>query len=87
MLGADDHITSWPKWPELVSLYSFRDVYCQQMVDIQEYPLESKTIEILPFVRFGAIIMLRNAVGGVTFPGKRCFEGVRFNVISITGGG
>ena len=32
--------------------------------------------------------MLRNAVGGggVSFPGKKRYEGVRFNVISITRG-
>ena len=27
-----------------------------------------------------------NAVGGVRFPGKKRYEGVRFNVFSITGG-
>ena len=33
--------------------------------------------------------MLRNAngVGGVKFSGKKCYEGVRFNVISVTRGG
>ena len=32
--------------------------------------------------------MLCNAVGGggVSFPGKTCYEGVKFNVISITRG-
>ena len=32
--------------------------------------------------------MLRNAmgVGGVSFPGKKRYEGVRFNVISVTRG-
>ena len=31
--------------------------------------------------------MLRNAVGGgVSFPRKTCYEGARFNVISITRG-
>ena len=32
--------------------------------------------------------MLRNAIGGggVSFPGKRRYEGVRFNVISVTRG-
>ena len=32
--------------------------------------------------------MLRNAdgVGGVRFSGKKCYEGVMFNVISITRG-
>ena len=32
--------------------------------------------------------MLRNADGGggVTFSGKKCYEGVRFNVISIMRG-
>ena len=33
---------------------------------------------------------LCNAVGGVgvsVFPGKKCYKGVRFNVISVTGGG
>ena len=41
----------------------------------------------------GAIQVLRNAVGGggwgwggVSFPGKKRYEGVRFNVISITRG-
>ena len=24
--------------------------------------------------------------GGVSFPGKKCYEGVRFNVISVTRG-
>ena len=32
--------------------------------------------------------MLRNADGGgLTFSGKKRYEGVRFNVISVTGGG
>ena len=30
--------------------------------------------------------MLRNAVGGVSFPGKKRYEGVWFNVISVTRG-
>ena len=33
--------------------------------------------------------MLRNAVGGgggVRFPGKKCYEGVRFNIISVARG-
>ena len=30
--------------------------------------------------------IVRNAVGGVSFPGKKRYEGVRFNVISITRG-
>ena len=30
--------------------------------------------------------MLRNAVGGVIFPGKKRYKGVRFNVSSITRG-
>ena len=30
--------------------------------------------------------MLRNAVGGVRFPGNKRYEGVRFNVITITRG-
>ena len=30
--------------------------------------------------------MLRNAHGGVSFPGKKRYEGVRFNVISVTRG-
>ena len=32
--------------------------------------------------------MLRNAdwVGGVNFSGKKCYEGVMFNVISVTRG-
>ena len=30
--------------------------------------------------------MLCNAVGGVGFPGKNRYEGVRFNVISVTRG-
>ena len=32
--------------------------------------------------------MIRNAmgVGGVSFPGKKRYEGVRFNIISITRG-
>ena len=30
--------------------------------------------------------MLRNAVGAVKFPGKKCYEGVLFNVISVTRG-
>ena len=25
-------------------------------------------------------------VGGVSFPGKKCYEGVRFNVINVTRG-
>ena len=29
--------------------------------------------------------MLRNAVGGVSFPGKKRYDGVRCNVISVTG--
>ena len=34
----------------------------------------------------GAIKVLRNTVGwdGVSFPRKKCYEGVRFNVISVT---
>ena len=28
--------------------------------------------------------MLRNAVRGISFPGKKRYEGVRFNVISVT---
>ena len=34
----------------------------------------------------GAIRVLCNAVGGVNFPGKKRYEGVRFNVISVTRG-
>ena len=37
----------------------------------------------------GAIQVLRNAVGGggcVSFPGKKRYKGVRFNVISVTRG-
>ena len=36
----------------------------------------------------GAIQVLRNAIGGggVSFPGKKRYEGVRFNVISVTRG-
>ena len=34
----------------------------------------------------GAIQVLRNAYGGVTFSGKKRYEGVRFNVISVTRG-
>ena len=30
--------------------------------------------------------MLRNAMGGVSFPKKMRYEGVRFNVISVTRG-
>ena len=38
---------------------------------------------------YGAIQVLRNAVGGgggVSFPGKKRYEGVRFNGISVTRG-
>ena len=37
---------------------------------------------------FGAIQVLRNADGGggVKFPGRKRYEGVRFNVISVTRG-
>ena len=35
---------------------------------------------------YGAIQALRNAVGGVRFSGKKRYEGVRFNVISVTRG-
>ena len=36
---------------------------------------------------YGAIQVLRNAMGvGVSFPGKKCYEGVRFNVISVARG-
>ena len=36
----------------------------------------------------GAIQVLRKAMGveGVSFPGKKLYEGVRFNVISVTRG-
>ena len=39
-------------------------------------------------LKLGAIQVLRNAVGdgGVSFPGKKCYEGARFNVISVTRG-
>ena len=30
--------------------------------------------------------MLRNAVEGVCIPGKKCYEGVRFSVVSVTRG-
>ena len=37
--------------------------------------------------QLGAIQVLRNAVGGgVSFPEKKRYEGVRFNVISVTRG-
>ena len=36
----------------------------------------------------GAVQVLRNAVGGVSiFPEKKRYEGVQFNVISVTRGG
>ena len=34
----------------------------------------------------GAIQVLRNAMVGVSFPGKKHYEGVRINVISVTRG-
>ena len=34
----------------------------------------------------GAIQVLRNTGGGVNFSGKNRYEGVRFNVISVTRG-
>ena len=38
---------------------------------------------------FGVIQVLRNVMGGVGFPRKKRYKGVRFNVISVTrvGGG
>ena len=41
------------------------------------------------YPQFGAIQVLRNADGGrgcVQFSGKKRYEGVRFNVISVTRG-
>ena len=38
------------------------------------------------FDLLGAIQVLRNAVRGVSFPRKKRYEDVRFNVISITRG-
>ena len=37
----------------------------------------------IAFICIGAIQVLR---GGVSFPGKKSYEGVRFNVISVTRG-
>ena len=42
--------------------------------------------DLLNFVYIGAIQVLRNADGGVRFSGKKRYEGVRFNVISVTRG-
>ena len=41
------------------------------------------------FIHFGAIQVLRNADGGgggVSFSGKKCYDCVMFNVISVTRG-
>ena len=54
------------------------------------YPKSFSAISILSkYFGPGAIQVLRNADGGgrgVTFSGKKRYEGVRFNVISVTRG-
>ena len=41
---------------------------------------------IICYSSYWAIQVLRTEVGGLIFPGKKRYEGVRFNVISITWG-
>ena len=56
------------------------------MHDNLYYAPASRSKNILISV-YGAIQVLRNAVGvGVYFPGKKRYEGVRFNVIYVTRG-
>ena len=38
------------------------------------------------YLMLGAIQVLRNAMGGVSFPGKKRYEGVMFNVINVKRG-
>ena len=66
----------------------FSELYNIQFV-FQDYIFSVIFTSLFPGYQFpwGGIQVIRNAVWGVSFPGKKHYEGVRFNVISITRGG
>ena len=43
-------------------------------------------LDLAPTPNLGPIQVLRKQWGCVSFPGKNCYEGVMFNVISLTRG-